>query len=235
LKPATVYKYFPGKYARLKSYSDYSQNTIKAINGISPIKGKTIVELGVGTGNIAFQLTDDSKYVYGFDLSRRMLNWANRVRRKRKIENCLLKRASHEDIPIPSHTADVIIIGWALVGYVAENIADGSWKAKTEAFLKECERIAKPKGYLLIIETANILRELPVGEIFHPVRKRFLDYLVTECHFRTVYYDNDWDFQEPRNIRWARFWFGKELTNKLLNQGSTIMQECAGIWWKQFG
>ena len=188
MKTKTIYKYFPRRYAKLKAFSDFDRNTIKNINKIAPIQGKTIVELGAGTGNITFQLTDDAEYVYGFDSSKSMLKYATRIKKARRIDNCEFHIASHEKLSVPSNTADIVIIGWALVGYVAESIADESWKDKLGSFLRECERVAKPVGYLLILETANMLNELPLGEIYHPVRKRFLEYLVQDHGFKTLFY-----------------------------------------------
>ncbi len=235
MRTKTIYKYFPKKYAKLKGFSDFNGNTIKNINKIVPIHGKTIVELGVGTGNITFQLTDAAEYVYGFDKSKAMLKLANRIRQARKIDNCELSIALHENLPVSSNTADMIIIGWALVGYVAEGMVNESWQGKLCSLLRECERVTKPNGHLLILETANIMDELPDGEIYHPVRRCFLEYLVEEHQFRTAFYENDWDFLELEHVKWARFWFGKEITAKLLKKKNTVMEECAGIWWKQFG
>ena len=63
MKTKTIYKYLPGKYAKLKSFSDYGRNTIKSISQIAPIRQKTIVELGAGTGNIALRIAEHAEKV----------------------------------------------------------------------------------------------------------------------------------------------------------------------------
>ena len=235
MRTGTIYRHFPKRYAKLKSFSDSKRNTIPNIAGIVSLDGKTIVELGAGTGNISFQMANAARYLHGFDKSKAMLRIANRTKRRRGIDNCEFRLAIHENLPVPSDTADVVIIGWALVGFVAESMENDLWKEKLTSLLRVCERVAKPNGHLLILETANLMRELPYGEIYHPVRRSFLQYLVDEHHFKARFYDNDWDFLSTRNVKWARFWFGKEITSTLLGSKSTVMEECAGIWWKQFG
>jgi hypothetical protein len=68
--------------------------------------------------------------------------------------------------------------------------------------------VLKREVYPLIIETANLVNELPYGEVFHPIRKMFLSYLEEELQFEKEFYNNDWDFLNLRNVKWAKFWFG---------------------------
>ena len=53
MKPKTIYRFFPSKYEKLKQFSDYQGNTLKAIEKITPIENMVVVDLGTGTGNIA--------------------------------------------------------------------------------------------------------------------------------------------------------------------------------------
>ncbi len=234
MKTKRIYKYLPGRYAKLKSFSDYGKNTIRSIAQIVPICNKTIVELGTGTGNIALQLAEHAEKVCGFDNSKAMLRFAKKACKSKGIENCIFDFAEHKKIPLCADFADMIVIGWALVGYVSEGLADDTWREKIGLLLHECQRLLKPNGYVLILETANLVNELPFGDVYHPIRKRFLSYLEDEFQFHAEFYSNDWDFLHLRNVKWAKFWFGDKIIGKMICSNRTKMEECVGIWWKQY-
>ena len=113
-------------------------------------------------------------------------------------------------------------------------MADGSWQQKLASLIQECQRLLKPHGHLLIIDTANLFNELPFGEVFHPIRKMFLSYLEEQHQFQKAFYKNDWDLIQLKNVKWAKFWFGAEITQMLIDKNKTIIEECAGIWWRKF-
>jgi ubiquinone/menaquinone biosynthesis C-methylase UbiE len=120
VKTKSIYNFLQGKYEKLKHFSDFRGNTLKSITKITPITGKIIVELGAGTGNIAFQLAKQAEKVYGFDNSKAMLRFAKRAKKSYGLENCIFASADHQHTPLASNFADLIIIGWALVGFVAD-------------------------------------------------------------------------------------------------------------------
>jgi ubiquinone/menaquinone biosynthesis C-methylase UbiE len=228
MKPKTTYSFFPARYARMKSYEDYQENTIKTIQSIIDLTGKRVVELGAGTGNITFQLVKYAQMVHAFDIAEPMLRIARKQQRKNKTRNCEFRFGDHRKIPLPDNSAHVIVIGWALNGFV--KLDDDSWKSDLDEIIKECFRVLKDDGALLILETANMAGELPWGEIFHPNRKLLAQYLKEKYQFGCTFYSNDWDFKNKRNIKKSRFFLGDYLTDMVLKSGSVIMEECVGIW-----
>ena len=82
MKTKTIYKYFPRKYTKLKSFEDYQHNTIKTISQFFDLDNKIIVESGAGTGNLTFQLAKYAKKVYAFDISKSMISYAKKIQKK---------------------------------------------------------------------------------------------------------------------------------------------------------
>lgn len=110
---------------------------------------------------------------------------------------------------------------------------EANWQVRVRDVLSEAERVLRRDGAVAVIETANQLGELPWGVIWHPIRREMLTFLEAECGFDRVFFSNDWDFQTPRNVRrYGGIWFERATMRKVLSAGHTVIEECAGIWWR---
>jgi len=133
------------------------------------IKGKTVLDLGVGTGNVLFFLDSASKS-YGLDFTESMLKQA-----KERFPEAGYVKAKAQSLPFKSNSLDVIT-AVGLVEYVKDIIP----------IVEESCRVLKKDGYfLLTFSPKNIWTRLRVL-LGHPVYARKLGQLesvIKFCHF----------------------------------------------------
>ena len=85
----------------------------KIYNFLLPkIQGKTVLDLGCGTGKFMQKFYDKAHKYYGLDLSEKQLNIAKeKVKDSNNVE---FMCCSAENIPLPDNSVDVIISTWVL-------------------------------------------------------------------------------------------------------------------------
>ncbi len=104
--------------------------------GLRP--GLRVVDVAVGTGLLAREalaIAGDRKAVIGIDVSEAMLDIA------RKNLGIPLVQGTAEALPLANEIADFVTMGYAL-----RHVAD------LEAVFRECMRILRPKGTLVLLE-----------------------------------------------------------------------------------
>lgn len=102
-------------------------------------KYKTIVDAGCGNGYLLNKLAKISTYVVGLDYSDKLLK-ASKERIKGSKNISLLKADLTQRLPIKDNSTDVVIANMVL-----------QYLPQLESFAKECYRILKPGGLLLIL------------------------------------------------------------------------------------
>jgi len=111
---------------------------------------ETIVDIGTGTGRLAVPLCTEGKRVHGVDAAQAMLDVA-----ASKLSSCdgvwALSRSDARDLPIADNWADAAIAGW-IYGHFTEFYAD-TWKNDLNMAIAEMERVVRPGGIEVIIET----------------------------------------------------------------------------------
>lgn len=106
--------------------------------GLKP--GLQVVDVAVGTGLLAreaIRITGERQAVIGIDVSEKMLGIA------RENLGIPLVQGAAEALPIADKVADFVTIGYAL-----RHVAD------LEAVLRECLRVLRPNGKVLLLEIA---------------------------------------------------------------------------------
>ena len=106
--------------------------------GLKP--GLQVVDVAVGTGLLAreaIRITGDRQAVIGIDVSEKMLGIA------RENLGIPLVQGAAEALPIADKVADFVTIGYAL-----RHVAD------LEVALRECLRVLRPNGKVLLLEIA---------------------------------------------------------------------------------
>jgi ubiquinone/menaquinone biosynthesis C-methylase UbiE len=164
-----------------------------------------------------------AQMVHAFDIAEPMLRIARKQQRKIKQEIVSSDSGDHRKIPLPDNSAHVIVIGWALNGFV--KLDDDSWKSDLDEIIKECFRVLKDDGALLILETANMAGELPWGENLSSQQETPGTISKGEVSVWCTFYSNDWDFKNKRNIKKSRFFLGDYLTDMVLNPVQDIIPQ----------
>lgn len=106
--------------------------------------GEKALDLCCGTGDLAFALADRGAEVVGLDFTQAMLDVAETRRRNlnsEKQQRVRFIRGDAQQIEFPDNAFDAVTVGYGL-----RNLS--SW----EAGLREMNRVAKPRGRVLVLE-----------------------------------------------------------------------------------
>jgi len=118
----------------------------KVIKLICDSKAKNVVDIATGTGDLAIALAKENiEHVIGIDISKGMLDVG---RKKIKAQNLSkhidMVQADSEDLPYPDNTFDAATVAFGVRNF--ENLNKG---------LSEINRVLKPDGLFVILETSN--------------------------------------------------------------------------------
>lgn len=223
-----VYESHADQYERLIQREDYQGNILSAIESYCPLDGIDVVELGAGTGRLTHLLAPHVKSIKAFDASVHMLEVAEKSLHKMGLTNWQTEVADHRRIPVSDSSADLVISGWSFC-YLAVWGGE-AWKSALEDGLREIERILRPNGMILIIESLGTGTERPrppehLGAYF--------DWL-TEAGFERGWTRTDYRFESlEQAVELSTFFFGEEMGQKVRENHWQILPECTGVWWKR--
>ena len=223
-----VYETHADQYERLVQREDYQGNLLSAIESYCPLDGLDVVELGAGTGRITRLLAPYVKSIKAFDTSAHMLEIAEKSLREMGLSNWEVGVADHRRVPVPDSSADLVISGWSFC-YLA--VWGGEeWRVALDDGLKEIERIIRPGGTVLIIESLGTGTEKPrPPEHLEP----YFDWL-SESGFERGWVRTDYRFESlAEAVELSTFFFGQEMGQKVRENNWRILPECTGVWWKQ--
>ena len=120
----------------------------------------TIVDIGTGTGRLAIPLCGDEKQVHGVDVAQAMLDVA-----AAKLEGCsgqwALSVGDARELPIDDGWADAAIAGW-VYGHFTE-FWPATWKADLDQAVSEMDRVVKPNGIEVVIDTLGTAAREPAA------------------------------------------------------------------------
>jgi ubiquinone/menaquinone biosynthesis C-methylase UbiE len=223
-----VYEAHADQYERLIRREDYQNNILVAIEDYFPLnKNVDVVELGAGTGRLTCLLAPSVKSIKAFDNSAHMLEIAEKSLRATEHSNWSTGVADHRQIPVADHSADLVISGWSFC-YLA--VWGGEeWKSALRDGLREIERILRPGGIALIIESLGTGTEKP-----RPPEhlKAYFDWL-TEAGFERGWMRTDYRFESLEEaVELSTFFFGEGMGQEVRQKNWIILPECTGVWWK---
>lgn len=220
-----VYNGHAREYEELVSHEDYHGNILEAIRSIAPLSNADVVDLGAGTGRLACLLQPLVHRVIACDLSPHMLQIARDKLRSGPGE-WVVAAADHRRLPLPVHSADLIVSGWS-VSYLTVWYPD-DWSAQADAWLEEARRVLRKGGHIVLLESLGTGNQTPQPL---PHLENFYGWL-DSAGFRKLWIRTDYQFETPEAAaRTAGFFFGEEMKQRILREQMTILPECTGIWW----
>lgn len=217
-----VYANAPEVYERLVAHEDCEGRLLPALRGIAPLDGN-IVEFGAGTGRLTRLLAPTARSLRAFDASPAMLALARRM--LPRYPGLALAAAVNHALPVPSSCADLALAGWTF-GHATGWNPDG-WTVEIRSCLDEMQRVLRPGGTAIVIETLGTGRTEP-----EPPNAALAAYyrLLETLGFRRDWIRTDYRFasrEEADGLCLA--FFGT--TFELINEGSSWrLPECTGLW-----
>lgn len=223
-----IYQTDGDRYEALIAREDYQGNIMKALDAIIQVDDLDILDLGAGTGRLAFMLAPRAKSMRAYDVSEEMLRVCRQRLEASGLANWQVEVADHRQIPIPDHSADLVVSGWS-VSYLAVWNPD-SWQAELGKWLGEMKRVLRPGSFIVLFESLGTGNESPIPlehlRDFYP----WLD----EAGFQNKWIRTDYKFESMEEAEeLSRFFFGDELGDKVRENNWVVLPECTGVWWLQ--
>ena len=232
-----IYATQAAKYEQMVAREDYQGHILPALLGIRPFTNQTsVIELGAGTGRLTKLLARHIGHITAMDISPHMLG----VARKKldpsgvpKPEGTIaLVAADNRRLPIADQSADVALVGWSLGHFVGWYPAD--WQDQIGRALAEMQRVLRPGGTIIILETLGTGHETPQPP--HEGLAAYYDWLENEYGFESAWIRTDYRFASVKEADGlTRFFFGDALADRIRCEKLTILPECTGIWWRHAG
>ena len=223
-----VYESHADQYERLIQREDYQGNLLREIEKIVSLENIDVVEFGAGTGRLTRLLAPYVKSIKAFDASEHMLETAAESLREMGVTNWRAEVADHRHIPVEDASADLVISGWAfcyLAVWGGEN-----WQSALQGGMNEIERILRPTGTVLIIETLGTGEEKP-----NPP-EHLSNYFawLADAGFERGWVRTDYRFESLEEaVDLSTFFFGEEMGEKVREKNWGVLPECTGIWWRK--
>ncbi|WP_263364375.1 class I SAM-dependent methyltransferase [Paenibacillus sabuli] len=97
--------------------------------------------------------------------------------------------------------------------------------------MKEVKRVLRPGGTVVIFETLGTGTEVPDPP---DSLKPYYQVLTDQYGFHHRWERADYTFASVEEARkGTAFFFGEDVSNKIIQNKWSIVPECAGIWWKR--
>lgn len=224
-----IYQNEADRYHSLVAREDYQLNLLPAILAVDPLKEKDLIELGAGTGRLSCLVAPLAKTLVISDLSYAMLSSGRKHLAKLGLSNWNATLESHTDLPFANACTDVILSGWSFC-YAAIHTGD-EWKAGLEKALSEVERVLRPGGKLILIESLGTGYKTPHTP---PVLVNYIAYLNSHG-FKSNWIRTDYCFKDRSEAEdLTTFFFGDDSIPMWETDEGVIVPECTGVWWKDF-
>ncbi len=195
---------FSDDYSKLKGYNSDADLALGCgipTESIDIKEGNTVVDLGSGAGNdvfVARSLVGKTGKVIGIDMTKAMIDKANKNNEKLGYDNVEFKFGEIEKMPLENETADVVISNCVL------NLVPDKQKAFDEIY-----RILKP-GALFSISDIVLVGELPekikdiatlyAGCVAGALQKDDYLQMINEAGFEDVNVMKDKNIEVPEDI-----------------------------------
>jgi ubiquinone/menaquinone biosynthesis C-methylase UbiE len=226
----TLYTDHANEYEILVSHEDVQQELPAALQRIQPLAGTCAAEFGAGTGRLTSLLAGHVRQLYAFDLTLPMLRMAQKKRNKFGWKNVSLAQADSRRMPIRSGMADFAIEGWAFLQIAVWHPQD--WQFQLGRALQEMQRLIRPGGKMILIETLGTGETVPKVEAFF---RKVYDFLEMGRGFVPLAIRTDYCFETMEQIQQVVLpLFGQAMLERLVSTpAGWVLPECTGLWWCQ--
>jgi ubiquinone/menaquinone biosynthesis C-methylase UbiE len=216
-------------YEQMIATEDYLGNLLPALERIRPFHNQHVVEFGAGTGRLTCLLAPLVQQIDACEGAAHMLAVAQRKLEAGGWQNWTLHHADNATLPLPDSCADIAIEGWSFAhacGWFPD-----SWQQEVGNMLNEMQRVLKPGGTMILLETLGTGNASPAPPAPHLAE--LYRWWEATYHLQSTWIRTDYQFRSPeKGANLTRFFFGDELADRILAEKLTILPECTGIWWQ---
>jgi ubiquinone/menaquinone biosynthesis C-methylase UbiE len=224
-----IYAQYGEDYDALVTREDYEGNILRALADIQPLDNADVVELGAGSGRLTRLLAPVVRSIRAYDASEHMLSVADKTLRQTGATNWTLGVSDNRGLPVEDASADISLAGWTFGHSVAWYPA--RWRAEIGRMIDEMQRVLRPGGTAIILETMTTGSETP-----RPPTEWLAAYyawLEKERGYSSTTIRTDYQFESLDEAeRLTRFFFGDELADTVVREKWVVLPECTGIWWR---
>ncbi len=221
-----IYREQARQYENLVNHEDYQHYLGTALSAIRSFDQADWVEWGAGTGRLTDLAAPTARSIIALDASAAMLAVAADKLRQINSLKWQIAVADHRHAPLPDRCADIAIAGWT-IGYLSSKFVP-DWQGALRQAIGEMQRVLRPGGALIIIET------LGTGYI-EPARlyPDYYDFLEQDLGFQHKSIRTDYQFASvDEAVEGLGFFFGERFEQEIRDKHWDIVPECTGIWWK---
>jgi len=223
-----IYATQAAEYHRMIAVEDVDGNLLPALERVTPLSGKRVLDLGSGSGRIPLLVAERAVQVLALDLSRAMLR-EQKVQREKAGGCWHIVQADMRQLPLLDHWADVVVAGWA-IGHL-RGWFDVDWKRQIGLVLEEMHRAAVSGGALIILETmttGSLTPAPPTAEL-----AEYYEWLEGNWGFSCQVIRTDYQFSSVEEaVAYTEFFFGTELAAVIRRHGWARLPEWTGVWGK---
>lgn len=223
-----IYKDLSFSYEDMISRQPDLREYVKEIRSYN---GLDVLDLGAGSGRLSSFIAPEANSLICTDKTESMLELLD----KKLMKNSLAHHwrtvvADHRKLPINDSTIDLIVSGWS-ISYLT-NTGNIDWKENLDLIMSELQRVLKPLGTIIILETLGTGTETPNPPEF---LTSYFSLLENKYGFSHRSIRADYQFASTEEAKKnMEFFFGSEISNKIEENEWSTVPECAGIWWKHF-
>ena len=217
-----IYQQHAATYHEMIACEDVDGNLRPALEAVTPFGGKSVLDLGTGTGRIPLLFPDAA--VTGLDLQRAMLL---ENRRQQMPDPGPLLEGDMRALPFSAGFFEVVTAGWALGHFTGWYPQD--WQAKISQALDEARRVLVSGGHLILIETLTTGSHNPAAP--NEALADYYDWLENDHNFSRREVQTDYLFDSLElTYAYAKFFFGDALAKKVRRENWVRLPEWTGIW-----
>lgn len=216
-------------YHRFINVEDVDGNLVKAIEALTPLAGKRLLDIGTGTGRMPLLLQGKGAHITGLDLHWGMLR--QHAQERAAVNGSWdIAQADMRALPVATASADVVTVGWAMGHF--NGWYPNDWQAQMTLALNEMERATASGGLILIFETLSTGSLTPAPPT--PGLADYYAWLEAEHGFARQTLSTDYQFESVEQaVAYTEFFFGPELSGKIRANGWARLPEWTGLWSKQ--
>ncbi len=223
-----IYTTRAADYHRMIAVEDVDGHLLPALERVTPLRGKRVLDLGSGTGRLPLLFGDQTSHMIGLDLHADMLR-ENRRQRARVRGRWDLVQGDMRALSFPTAWAEVITAGWA-IGHLRSWFA-GDWQTQIGRVLREMQRVTAPGGALIILETLTTGSLTPTPPSVGLAE--YYAWLESEWGFTRQTISTDFRFAGvDEGVAYTEFFFGSDMADRIRANGWARLPEWTGVWGK---